>query len=87
MVTPTLPTLSVAVASLAPAGLRRLAAMHSCVANKPRVACASHGHGAAVPWPLYGLKIAETQSALNRLRSFDSPRSQVSRRVNGKKRR
>ena len=64
MVTSMLRTLSVAVASPAPAALRQLAAMPFCVANKPRVACASHGHDAVVPWTLYRLKIGETQSAL-----------------------
>jgi hypothetical protein len=64
MLTPTLRVLSVAIASPAPAALRQLAAMPSCVANKPRVASASLVPGAAVPWNLYGLKIRETQSAL-----------------------
>ena len=64
MVTPMLQTLSVAVASPEPAELRQLAATPFCVANNPHVACASHGHDAAVPWTLYRLKIRETQSAL-----------------------
>jgi hypothetical protein len=64
MVTPLLQTLSVPVASPAPAALRQLVAMRSCVANTLFVACASFVPGAAVPWNLYGLKMAETQSAL-----------------------
>jgi hypothetical protein len=46
------------------AALWQLAAMPFCVADKLAVACASSVPGAAVPWKLYGLKIAETQSAL-----------------------
>jgi hypothetical protein len=65
MVTQLLPTLSVPVASPVPDALRQLAALRSCVANTLVVACASLVPGAAVPWHLYGLKIAETQSALD----------------------
>ena len=64
MVTLLLPALSVPVASPVRAAPREFAAMHFCVANKPHVACACFVPGAVVPWNLYGLKIAETQSAL-----------------------
>jgi cell shape-determining protein MreC len=64
MVTQLLPTLSVPVASPVPDALQQLAALRSCVANTLVGACASLVPGAAVPWHLYGLKIAETQSAL-----------------------
>jgi hypothetical protein len=64
MVTPLLRILSVPVASPIPAALRQLAVMLFCVADKRGVVCASLVPGAAVPWNLYGLKIAETQSAL-----------------------
>ena len=50
-------TLSVAVALPAPAARRRLVAMPSCVANKPRVVCASLVPGAAVPWKLLSNEI------------------------------
>jgi hypothetical protein len=56
--------LSLPVALLGPAALRQLAVMPFCVANTPRVVCASLVLGAAVPWNVYRLKIAETQSAL-----------------------
>jgi len=71
MVTPLLPALSVPVASPVRAAPRQFAAMHFCVANKPHVACACFVPGAVVPWNLYGLKIAETQSALKPIVFFD----------------
>ena len=68
MFTPMLGILSVPVALLGPAALRQLAVMPFCVANTPRVVCASLVPGAAVPWNVYRLKIAETQSALKPIR-------------------
>jgi hypothetical protein len=57
-------TLSAFVALPEPVVLQQFAAPRSCVANTLLVACASLVPCAAVPWYLYGLKIAETQSAL-----------------------
>jgi hypothetical protein len=47
-----------------PAALQQNAALRFCAARKPFVACASLVPDAAVPWNLYGLKIAQTQLAL-----------------------
>jgi hypothetical protein len=70
-ITQLLPALSVPVAwTVLPAPPRQFAPISFCVANKPLVACACVVPGAVVPWNLYGLKIAETQSALNRSCSF-----------------
>ena len=70
MFTPMLRILSVPVALLGLAALRQLAVMPFCVANTPRVVCASLVPGAAVPWNVYRLKIAETQSALKPILFF-----------------
>ena len=61
MLTPTLPTLSMAAAS--PAAPRQLAATPFCVADKPLVACVSPVPGAAVPWDL--LSITNGKNAIN----------------------
>jgi len=68
MLIPPVQILSVAVALQGPAALRQLAVMPFCVANTPRVVCASLVPGAAVPWNVYRLKMAETQSALKPIR-------------------
>jgi hypothetical protein len=65
-------TLSVAVVSPVSAAPQPLAAMLFCAANRLFVACALFVPGAAVPWNLYGLKIAETQSALKLILPFQS---------------
>src|SRR5215831_256012 len=68
LLTPPVQILSVPVALLGPAALRQLGVMPFCVANTPRVVCASLVLGAAVPWNVYRLKIAETQSASKLIR-------------------
>jgi hypothetical protein len=55
---------SVQAAWVALGASRQLVALPFCVANKLLAVCVSLGPGAAVPWNLYRLKIAETQSAL-----------------------
>ena len=64
MVTSTLRVLSAAAVWLRSVGSQRLAALRSYVVDMLFVACVSLGLCAAVPWNLYRLKIAETQSAL-----------------------
>jgi hypothetical protein len=69
-ITPRLRILSALVASPVPVALWQLGAIPFCVANKLGVACAYFLPEAAVPWNLYGLKIAETQSALKPILFF-----------------
>jgi hypothetical protein len=67
---PSVSTPSAKLVSLTLAALQRLVAPRSCVANKLLAACASLSPGAAVPWFLYGLKIAETQSGFKTIVFF-----------------
>jgi hypothetical protein len=69
-ISPPLRILSAPVASPVPAALWQLGAILFCVADKLGVACACFLPEAAVPWNLYGLKIAGTQSALKPILFF-----------------
>jgi hypothetical protein len=71
-VTSTLWVLSAPAVWLGSVGSQRLAATRSYVVNMLFVACVSLVPCAAVPWNLYGLKIAETQSALKPILLFST---------------